>query len=381
MAGILVVFGTRPEAIKLIPVVRALQRRRMAVTVCTTGQHREILDSVLHGAGLAPDIDLAIMRDDQSPIDLMARLLPRLTKVMEEERPCRVLVHGDTTTALVAAICAYHLEIPVGHVEAGLRSGDNRQPWPEEFNRKSISAIADLHFAPTAHAAKVLEAEGIPSASIHVTGNTSVDALHAIRSDPRYSGLSLGVRATLASTLGKRFILVTCHRRENHGRGLAQIATAIRAIASRGDVALGICLHPNPNAHAPLRTMLRGCEHVNLLPAPTYPDFIKLLSTAHLVLTDSGGVQEEAPALGVPVLVLRNTTERPEGIESGAARLVGSQAETIIAETYRLLDDPLAHARMKRSPFPYGDGRAGERIASILASQREADVSLLTARR
>lgn len=367
MGGLLVVLGTRPEALKLVPVIDALHARGTVPRVCHTGQHRELADQVLTSAGLKADIDLDLMRAGQSLTQLTASLLTGISDMLAAERPDRVIVQGDTNSAFAAALAAHHLRIPVSHVEAGLRSGDPSQPWPEEFNRRAITATTDQHFAPTARAAQALRSEGVRPDEIYVTGNTAIDALFAMRLKITTDPLAcLSVLPVLAQANGRRLILVTCHRRESHGAGIAEVVAAIRALSGRSDVFIVIALHANPQASEPLQYGLSGLGNVALLPALDYASFVRLLSAAHLVLTDSGGVQEEAPALGKPVLVLRDTTERPEGVEAGTARLVGTRAQRIIAETCRLLDRPEAHARMARAHNPYGDGRAAERIADIL---------------
>jgi UDP-N-acetylglucosamine 2-epimerase (non-hydrolysing) len=367
MARLLVVLGTRPEAIKLAPVVRALRDRGAPVLVCVSGQHRELLDQSLAQTGLVPDIDLDITRETPSLNVLAAHLLIALDTVLADTKPDRVIVQGDTTTAMAAALAAHHQGLRVAHVEAGLRSGDNRQPWPEEHNRCAISSIADLHFAPTARAAAALLAQGHAPSSVHVTGNTSIDALLAMRARiARRPGLVSRIQPLLQELNGRRLVLATCHRRENIGKPLAEVAAAIRALSQRKDIVIAMPLHPNPTISRPLQQALTDLPNVILLPALDYPCFVKLLSVAHLVLTDSGGVQEEAPTLGKPCLVLRNKTERSEGVEAGTSRLIGACAERIVAETGRLLDDSGAHARMACPHRPYGDGRAAERIARLL---------------
>jgi UDP-N-acetylglucosamine 2-epimerase (non-hydrolysing) len=366
MASILVVFGTRPEAIKLAPVIKALRLRDIPVRTCATAQHRELLDRAL-APELVPDIDLNLMRPRQSLATLTARMIAALDRVFAAERPERVIVQGDTATALAAAQAAYFRGIPVAHIEAGLRTGDLGAPHPEEGNRRMIGAIADMHFAPTAGAAQALRKEGVPAARIHVTGNTVVDALYDVRArlgrDPVLAGAA---RQVIDRSAGKRLILVTCHRRESFAAA-PEIAAAIRALASRPDVLIALPLHPNPAIRRPLETALGESPNVLLLEPLGFAPFVSLLSAAHFVLTDSGGVQEEAPVLGTPVLVMRNVTERPEGVAAGTARLVGTRAQRIVSEACLLLDNPAAHARMARAHSPYGDGRAAERIADIIA--------------
>ena len=367
MADIMVVFGTRPEAIKLLPVIEALRIRGVPTRLCVTAQHRELLDQAL-GKGIRPDIDLDLMRPGQSVGRLTGRMIAALDRVFAAEAPERVIVQGDTATAVAAAQAAYYRGIPVAHVEAGLRTGNPLAPHPEEGNRRMIAAIADLHFAPTAAAAQALRKEGIPAAGIFLTGNTVVDALLAMRarlaSEPALAGPALPV---LEHCGARRLLLVTCHRRESFGAA-REIAAALRALAARPDVLIALPLHPNPAIRGPLQRELAGVPNVMLLDPLGFAPFVALLSAAHIVLTDSGGVQEEAPVLGVPVLVLRDRTERPEGVAAGTARLIGTRAQRIVAEACRLLDNPAAHARMARAHSPYGDGRAAERIADIIAA-------------
>ena len=364
---ILVVFGTRPEAIKLFPLVHALRRTDAEVRVCVTGQHREMLDQVLEIARITPEHDLDLMLPNQSLDTLSARLLTELGKVMDADRPDRVIVQGDTATAMIGALTAYYRKIPVGHVEAGLRSGNIYHPWPEEVNRKVVGAIADLHFAPTDTSRDALLAENVPAERIHVTGNTVIDALIETRA-------RVDADATLAATIapiaarfaGKRIVAVTTHRRENFGDGLKSVAQAVRRIADRPDVAVIFPVHPNPNVRAPMTEVLGGIDNIAMIDPLDYPNFVRLLSLCHFVMTDSGGVQEEAPALAKPVLVMRETTERPEGVAAGTAKLVGNDEEVIVTEASRLLDDKGAYEAMARAHNPFGDGRSSERIARII---------------
>jgi UDP-N-acetylglucosamine 2-epimerase (non-hydrolysing) len=364
---ILVVFGTRPEAIKLFPLVHALRRTDADVRVCVTGQHREMLDQVLEIARITPEHDLDLMLPNQSLDMLSARLLTELGKVMDADRPDRVIVQGDTATAMIGALTAYYRKIPVGHVEAGLRSGNIYHPWPEEVNRKVVGAIADLHFAPTDTARDALLAEKVPAERIHVTGNTVIDALIETRarvdSDPALAATITPIAARFA---GKRIVAVTTHRRENFGDGLKSVAQAVRRIADRPDVAVIFPVHPNPNVRAPMAEVLGGIDNVAMIDPLDYPNFVRLLSLCHFVMTDSGGVQEEAPALAKPVLVMRETTERPEGVVAGTAKLVGNDEEVIVTEASRLLDDKAAYEAMARAHNPFGDGRSSERIARII---------------
>jgi len=364
---ILVVFGTRPEAIKLFPLVHALRRTDADVRVCVTGQHREMLDQVLEIARITPEHDLDLMLPNQSLDMLSARLLTELGKVMDADRPDRVIVQGDTATAMIGALTAYYRKIPVGHVEAGLRSGNIYHPWPEEVNRKVVGAIADLHFAPTDTARDALLAEKVPADRIHVTGNTVIDALIETRarvdSDPALAATITPIAARFA---GKRIVAVTTHRRENFGDGLKSVAQAVRRIADRPDVAVIFPVHPNPNVRAAMAEVLGGIDNVAMIEPLDYPNFVRLLSLCHFVMTDSGGVQEEAPALAKPVLVMRETTERPEGVVAGTAKLVGNDEEVIVTEASRLLDDTAAYEAMARAHNPFGDGRSSERIARII---------------
>jgi UDP-N-acetylglucosamine 2-epimerase (non-hydrolysing) len=366
---ILTVFGTRPEAIKLFPLVHALAAdARFDSRVCVSAQHRQMLDQVLDIAGIVPDHDLDLMQPDQSLDGLTAALLTGLGRVMDEEQPDWVVVQGDTATAMTGAIAAYYRKIPVAHVEAGLRSGNIHHPWPEEVNRKIIGTIAALHCAPTETSAAALRRENVDPATIHVTGNTVIDALHWITGRiAERPELATGLADLERRFAGKRIVGVTSHRRENFGGGMEAIAEAIRRLAARSDVAMIFPVHLNPNVRAVMNERLGGLANVALIEPLDYPHFARLLDIATLLLTDSGGVQEEAPALGKPVLVMRETTERPEGIEAGTARLVGTDADRIVAEAERLLDDPAAYAAMARAHNPFGDGRSAARIVELLA--------------
>ena len=369
MAKILVVFGTRPEAIKLFPVVRALGGAPgLTVRTCVTAQHRGLLDQVLAIAGLTPDIDLDLMEPGQTLDRLTARLLTGLGEVMDRERPDWVVVQGDTATAMAGALAAYYRRVSVAHVEAGLRSGDIYHPWPEEVNRRIVAPIARLHFAPTETAAAALRRENVDPALIHVTGNTVVDALHwtqaRIAAEP---ALAAGLDALLARVGGRRLVLVTTHRRENFGGGMTAIAGALARLADRGDTALLFPVHPNPEVGRVMDEVLGDREAIIRVPPLDYPHFVRALAACDLVLSDSGGVQEEAPALGKPVLVMRDTTERPEGIAAGTARLVGANGNRIVSEVSTLLDDSGAYAAMARAHNPFGDGRSAGRIAELIA--------------
>jgi UDP-N-acetylglucosamine 2-epimerase (non-hydrolysing) len=364
----LVLLGTRPEAIKLFPIINRLKAENgSAVTVCATAQHRHLLDQVLKLTNIVPDIDLNIMTENQTLDQLSARLLESIGAALDRLNPSRVIVQGDTSTAMMGALASYYRRIPVSHVEAGLRSGDVYSPWPEEVNRKIVGTIADQHFAPTDRAAKALQSENVSRERIHVTGNTVVDALLATKaivdSDPRLASRWDSIRRTHGN---RRIILVTCHRRENFGDGILTIVDALLEILRREDVAIILPIHPNPNVHDILASRLSNHPRVELIKPQEYTDFVGLLSLAYLVLTDSGGVQEEAPTLGKPVLVMRDTTERPEGVDAGTALLVGANFKRIVEETVRLLDDDEHYATMSRAHNPFGDGRASERIVRIL---------------
>jgi UDP-N-acetylglucosamine 2-epimerase (non-hydrolysing) len=367
---IVVTFGTRPEAIKMFPVVFALRETGLFdVKVVVTAQHRELLDSVMALAGLRPDLDLDLMLPDQSLDGLACRILTRFGAALDSLRPDRVLVHGDTLTTMMASLACYFRRIPVGHVEAGLRSGDIYSPWPEEVNRKVTGVIGDLHFAPTDTAAAALRAENVAENSIHVTGNTVIDALlfarGKIAADPSLAPAIAPLRERFAD---KRIIAVTAHRRENFGAGMAQIAQGLQRLAARGDVAIIYPLHPNPNVAGVMRPALAGHDNIALINPLDYLDFVAMMEACEVVLTDSGGIQEEAPSIGKPVLVMRDTTERPEGVAAGTARLVGADADEIVRQTCRLLDNPDAYRQMALAHNPYGDGTASRRIADVLAA-------------
>ena len=365
---VLTIFGTRPEAVKMAPVVAALRcRPGVQARVLVTAQHRQMLDQVLEIFDIRPDFDLDIMQENQAPTQVAAEVLVRLRPVLLAERPDWVLVQGDTTSAVAAAFAACYERARVGHVEAGLRTYDRQNPFPEEINRVLADHLADLCFAPTETARLALIKENIPAERVHVTGNTVVDALQTIIARAPAPAGAGGHLPELPA--GKRLVLVTAHRRENFGRPLAEICAALKQLAARPDVQVVYPVHPNPNVHGPVNEALGGLPGVWLLPPLDYLDFAQLMSRAYLILTDSGGIQEEAPGLGVPVLVMRAVTERPEAIEAGAARLVGADRANIVAQASRLLDDPAAHAAMARAVNPFGDGHAAERIVSLLLSE------------
>lgn len=370
MIKTMVIFGTRPEAIKLFPVINALQAHPdIECQVLVSAQHREMLDQVLEISGITPDYDLNVMQPGQSLDALTARLLEGIGKVLDEAKPDRVVVQGDTATAMVGALAAYYRQIPVSHVEAGLRSYNIYHPWPEEVNRKIIGTIADQHFAPTDVSAGALKAEAVPEAGIHITGNTVIDALHWVTAKiDANPSLAANLAPLEAKFAGKRIIGITTHRRENFGDGMQNIAEAIKAIAARDDVACIFPVHMNPNVRAVMDAELGGLGNVAMIEPLDYPHFARLLSIAHIMLTDSGGVQEEAPALGKPVLVMRDTTERPEGVKAGTAKLIGTEKDRIISEIFTLLDDDAAYSAMARAHNPFGDGKASQRIAGIISN-------------
>lgn len=367
----MVVAGTRPEAIKLAPLIVELRRRGLPLTVCATGQHRELFDQAMAYFDLVPDIDLALMRPGQSVDGFMARALSLLGPLLRAEQPDMVVVQGDTATAYAAALAAFYAHIPVAHVEAGLRSGDIADPFPEEFHRRQITQIASLHFAPTASAKAALLAEDVAPSRVFLTGNTGIDALHQmtarLAADPRLAEPVASRLAVIGG--GRRIMLATIHRRENHGAVLDAMIEAVIRLARFGDLDILIPVHPHPRVHDRLRQALGGVANVHLLGPVSYPELIHLLQQARLVLTDSGGIQEEAPALGCPVLVLRRTTERPEGLASGNARLVRPDADAIVEEVRRIVVRNDSHASMANVVSPYGDGRATLRIADILEAR------------
>jgi len=361
---VLCVFGTRPEAIKMAPVVRELKRHRdaISVTVCVTAQHREMLDQVLDLFEIKPDYDLGIMKRGQSLSYVTARVICEVEKVLTAENPNWVLVQGDTTTMMGSSLAAYYRRVKIGHVEAGLRTRNKFHPFPEEINRRIGDVVADLCFAPTEGARHNLLGEGVPDAAIRVTGNTVIDALICVRDRVRESGPSLPERLVQTLVNG-RCILVTGHRRESFGPSFEQICLAIRDLVEQfPDVRVVYPVHLNPNVQKPVRRILGGLERVLLLDPLPYGAFVWMMDRSYLVLTDSGGVQEEGPSLGKPVLVMRETTERPEGIEAGSVCLVGTERGTIVSKTAELLSNSARYQVMARVRNPYGDGRAAERI-------------------
>ncbi len=365
---VLTVFGTRPEAIKLAPLIEELHRRPgIHSMVCVTGQHREMLDQVLKLFGIVPDHDLNLMRKDQTLPLLAASVFRKLAPILQSERPDWVVIQGDTTTAAIAALGAFYHRCRIAHVEAGLRSHDKWQPFPEEMNRRIAGVVADIHFAPTEQSRQNLLQEGVPESCVMVTGNTIIDALQRIRALPWNPRSLHGTPRFLKPSSTGKMILVTLHRRENFGEPMIRICGALRTLAERyTDVEFVYPVHRNPHVWQPVHSLLGGIANVSLLPPVDYLTLVHLMMRSYIVLTDSGGIQEEAPSLGVPALVLREVTERPEGVDSGNVKLVGSDAQRIVRETSRLLDDPGEHQRMARAVNPYGDGHAAERIASAL---------------
>jgi UDP-N-acetylglucosamine 2-epimerase (non-hydrolysing) len=375
---VLIVFGTRPEAIKMAPLVKSFQaaQERCQTVVCVTAQHREMLDQVLMLFDIKPDHDLNIMKPGQDLYDITCNILLGLKTVLAAEKPDLVLVHGDTSTTLATSLAAYYAGVPVGHVEAGLRTGNKRAPFPEEINRKVTGAIADLHFAPTTAARDNLLREGVDPSTIFVTGNTVIDALLNVSQRLKESAdLRAGFDEKFAFLdRGKKLILVTGHRRENFGEGFENICNALADIAaSSPDVEVLYPVHLNPNVRTPVANILaaRKLANVHLIDPVDYLPFVYLMNRAHIIITDSGGVQEEAPSLGKPVLCMRDTTERPEAVTAGTVKLVGTSREAIVKETLHLLGSPVDYARMSQAHNPYGDGRSVERIIDIVLSQRK----------
>jgi len=365
---ILSVFGTRPEAIKMAPLVKALaEQSAMESVVCVTGQHKQMLQQVLDLFDITPQYDLELMTQNQTLNGLSARLLTAFDDVLETVRPGRILVHGDTTTAMMSAMAAFHRRIPIGHVEAGLRTGDLYQPWPEEMNRRTIDVCADLLFAPTDSSRRNLQAENL-GGRILVTGNTVIDALlqttQRILKDDAF-------RAELDAHFpflkdDRKVLLVTGHRRENFGSGFANICEALAKLARRDDIQIVYPIHLNPNVRGPVQTALAGLPNVHLIEPLDYARFVRLMQRAHVILTDSGGVQEEAPSLGKPVLVMRNVTERPEAVQAGTVRLVGTEVDSIVGAVSHLYDNDDAWRAFSQRLNPYGDGLASQRIVAAL---------------
>jgi UDP-N-acetylglucosamine 2-epimerase len=375
---VLLVFGTRPEAIKMLPVAQALAREpSIDAEICVTAQHREMLDQVLDLFEVEPDYDLNIMKQAQGLEQVTTSVLNGLADVLRESKPDRVLVHGDTTTTMAASLAAFYQKIPVGHVEAGLRSGDPMQPWPEEINRRVTDVIADHFYAPTKGSRDNLLREAVAPEKIFVTGNTVIDALLEI-SD------RIDQRDEIASRLAQRFafleqakpvLLVTGHRRENFGAPFLSLCEAIRDLAREHPIQVVYPVHLNPNVREAVNTVLHGVAHVHLIEPLDYLPFVYLMKQSHVILTDSGGIQEEAPSLGKPVFVMRNVTERPEAVEAGTVKLVGTDRERIFSAVTEVLVDRSAYDQMSRAHNPYGDGKASQRIADILVNRNTSEFS------
>jgi UDP-N-acetylglucosamine 2-epimerase (non-hydrolysing) len=366
MHKILLIFGTRPEAIKLCPVIRGLREHtgKFDVKVCVTAQHREMLDQVLDAFHVKPDYDLDLMLPHQTLFQSTSRIVAGLEPVLREEKPAMAIVQGDTTTTLCGALAAFYSRVPVAHVEAGLRTHDLRQPFPEEMNRVLVARLTALHFAATEKAAENLRAEGVPANSVSVTGNTGIDAVLYVR-----DGLERGTlrgREWPELDPSKKLIVVTAHRRESFGDGFERICRALAKIADRDDVQLVYPVHPNPNVQDPVQRYLAGHRNVLLIEPQSYVPFVDLMRRAYLLITDSGGIQEEGPSLGKPVLVLREKTERPEAVRAGTVKLVGTDEDRIVSEAEVLLENSQAYDRMSLIHNPYGDGHASERISNLI---------------
>lgn len=385
MKKILSIFGTRPEAIKMAPVIKELERHpdKFISRVCVTAQHREMLDQVLGLFEIRPNHDLDIMKPGQDLFDVTCNVMQGLKRVFQKEQPDMVLVHGDTTTTMATSLAAFYLQIPVGHVEAGLRTHNKFAPFPEEINRQVTTRITDLHFAPTESSRQNLLAESVPNSSIFITGNTVIDALFLVVDKVRQSEIRDSIKADLttrypvlkdvlrppSTTDHQRLILVTGHRRENFGKGFESICHALKQIASEHpDVNIVYPVHLNPNVQEPVKRILAGVPSVHLIDPLDYLPFVYLLDRAHLIITDSGGVQEEAPSLGKPVLVMRETTERPEAVDAGTVILVGTDHNTIVSETNTLLTVEEEYKKMSQAHNPYGDGKAAPRILKAISN-------------
>jgi UDP-N-acetylglucosamine 2-epimerase (non-hydrolysing) len=368
MHKILLIFGTRPEAIKLCPVIRGLRENpdKFDVKVCVTAQHREMLDQVLQAFQVKPDYDLDLMLPGQTLFQSTSRILAGLEPVLREAKPDMAIVQGDTTTTLCGALAAFYARVPVAHVEAGLRTHDLRQPFPEEMNRVLASRLTAMHFAATDQAAANLRAEGVPADAISVTGNTGIDAVLFVR-----DGLEQGTlrgRDWPELDASKKLIVVTAHRRESFGHGFERICRALAKIADRDDVQVIYPVHPNPNVQDPVQRYLAGHANVRLIEPLSYVPFVDLMRRAYLLITDSGGIQEEGPSLGKPILVLREKTERPEAVTAGTVKLVGTDEERIVHEAAVLLGNTGAYRQMSRIHNPYGDGQASARISTLIHS-------------
>lgn len=373
---ILSVFGTRPEAIKMAPIIKELEKHsgQIQLRICVTAQHREMLDQILSLFDITPDYDLNIMRPNQTLDQMTATILTQLTPIIKVEQPDWLLVQGDTTTVMAASLAAFYLGVKVGHIEAGLRTRDKQHPFPEEINRRIASVVADLHFAPTAHAKDNLLREGIPAEQIVVTGNSVIDALLIVANKPYEP--AVGPLAHIP--WDKRLLLITAHRRENFGRPLQNICHALKEIALHycHDIHLVYPVHLNPNIQAPVYLLLADIPNITLLPPLDYLPLVYLMKRAYLILTDSGGIQEEAPSLGKPVLVLRAKTERVEVVKTGAVKLVGTNQTRIVSETIRLLEDVEAYNRMAQVVNPYGDGQTAKRIVTHLLQYKVTKTDL-----
>lgn len=366
---IMIIIGTRPEAIKMAPVIQELRKdARVETVLCSTGQHRQMLDQVFSLFDLKPDFDLNVMQANQSLADATSAVLTKLTELFEKSCPARVVVHGDTLTTFAASLAAFYKRIPVAHVEAGLRTGDLSAPFPEEANRKLTSVLADLNFAPTNASKANLISEGVSAKSVQVTGNTVIDALlttsDRLDKDEALSKKSAAKFPYLDSK--KKLILVTGHRRENFGDGIQNLCSALKTLAQRPDVQVVYPVHLNPNIQEPVKTLIGATPNIFLIEPLEYLDFVALMKKSYLILTDSGGIQEEAPSLGKPVLVMRDVTERPEAVTAGTVKLVGMNSETILTSANKLLDDSSVYDRMSKAHNPYGDGKAATRIANAL---------------
>lgn len=370
MKKILTVFGTRPEAIKMASIIREMKRfpENIKTFTVVSAQHRQMLDQVLNLFEIKPDFDLNLMQKNQSLSDLTSRILLSMTQIIQEMKPDRVLVQGDTTTTFAAALAAFYCRVPVGHIEAGLRTGDFNAPWPEEMNRTLTARIADLHFAPTEANKNNLVREGVAAEKIFVTGNTGIDALFDVL---KMIEGDLSLQKKLKDQFdfidsNRKLIVITGHRRENFGNGMKNICDAILRIAERPDVQIVYPVHLNPNIQEPVNNALAGHKRIHLIQPLDYLPFIYLISKSHFVLTDSGGLQEEAPSMGKPVLVMRSTTERQEGVAAGTVALVGTDIETIVSASFELLDEGPSYQKMCRAHNPYGDGHASEKIVGEL---------------
>ncbi len=369
MIKVLSVIGTRAEAVKMAPVVKALSRSSYFESkLCVTAQHREMLDQVLNIFNIKPDIDLDLMRPNQSLAQITARVFIHLDPVLEQIKPDWLLTQGDTTTVMASALLGFYHRVKVGHVEAGLRTGDKWQPFPEEVHRKIAGVVADLNFAPTQRSRQNLLKEGVPDHNIAVTGNTVVDALYSVKDKPDCEQVKLLLDELKISNDNKKLILVTAHRRENHGKPLENICLALKEIAEHyaGQVEIVYPVHLNPNVQNTVKTLLKNVKHITLLDPLDYLPLVQLQNHAKLILTDSGGIQEEATALGKPVLVLREKTERPEGVEAGVLKLIGTDKNRIVQETRQLLEDVKTYQKMTSISNPFGDGKAAEKILQAI---------------